>query len=292
MNIYQGVLNDALSSLIAGKEQQLLSYLPELSLRPSPSIVPWAVVLLDNPSISAAKVAELVSLDPVLASRALSLANAPAPLVSGLCLTIDEALMRIGLARSRGLVLALTLPELHRRSSTLGDDETAGERDISEWKRGIKRSIVARELVKNSRAASPDEVYTCALVTSCVHSVRVSLRRQVLDELSQSGLDLHIALSILVGVEQNWPPEWIAIACQQSPQWQDLPQFPVNKISQTISFASALAEVLPQEISGAQANVILALAKEIDISEAALKRVSASATKAIRERLSQFGIRD
>jgi hypothetical protein len=69
------MIPEPLRSHVGGAEQVINQLAKSVLVKPSPVVVSWAVVLLDNPAISAGKLAEIVSLDPVLSCKAFSFAQ-------------------------------------------------------------------------------------------------------------------------------------------------------------------------------------------------------------------------
>jgi hypothetical protein len=115
--------------------------------------------------------------------------------------------MRIGLAKSRGFVLASTFPEIYRR-----DNPDLLDQVDDQWKSSLCRAIIAREIAKNTRFASADEVYACALITSCVPIAKLYMSRESRELVRAVGVREEVALALCLGRTALWPEEWICSA--------------------------------------------------------------------------------
>ena len=275
--------------------EEFRSYVPDDSLalewmkrgapRASSVIVPWAVVLLDDADVSAARLAELICFDPRLASRALAHANAPRSTSASMVSTVDEALMRLGLVHARGFVLSETLPYLHVSEIEPGQRE----REEMLWKQSVTRAVIAREIVKSNRIANADEVYTCALVTSIIKQLRATLTPVMSARMQEAELEEESFLSVVIGTIEGWQQEWIQAAIEQSKVFERRKK---SKFGQIIVLADACSEVLREEapFSLADHPAIAKAASPLDITESNIQRALSSARKAVRTYLKRFGL--
>ena len=253
--------------------------------RASSVIVPWAVVLLDDPAVSAARLAELICFDPRLASRALAHANEPRSTSASMVSTVDEALMRLGLYHARGFVLSETLPYLHVADAEPG----LRQREEKLWKQSLSRAVIAREIVKSNRIANADEVYTCALVTSIIKQLKATLTPVMSARMQETELEEESFLAVVIGTVEGWPQEWIQVAVEQSKVFERRKK---SKFGQIILLADACSEILDDEtpFSFTDNSAISKAASPLEITESNIQRALSSSRKEFRNYLKRFGL--
>lgn len=278
------ILPEAFGQFVAD-DAIVLELLQRGSPRASSVIVPWAVVMLDDPAISISKLAQLISLDSRLASRAIGFANEPSSVMSNISTTVDEALMRVGLLNARGFVLAETLPYLNAQAA----DSVPRERDEQAWKLAIMRAVISREIVRSSRTANADEAYTCALITSGVSRQCSLLPQLLLDRIEAAGLELHSAVSVVMGSLDGWPDDWIQAAIEQGRVGEEEEK---SKLGQIISLADVCAPILMDETPFRfEAHPLVALeAKPLELSENLIQRTLSSSREIVRNYFKRFGL--
>ncbi len=125
---------------------------------PSPKGVALAIMQIsrrENATLD--EVARLVQTDPALSARLLHLANAAAragrPVAS-----INEAVMRLGLATVRQLAMGFSLVDQYPKGLCQGFDYPGF------WSHSLLMAVASQELAGVTRAGAPDELFTCGLL--------------------------------------------------------------------------------------------------------------------------------
>ena len=125
---------------------------------PSPKGVALAIMKIsrrENATLD--EVARLVQTDPALSARLLHLANmavhAGRPVAS-----INEAVMRLGMAAVRQLAMGFSLVDQYPKGHCQGFDYPGF------WSHSLLMAVASQELGGVTRAGTPDELFTCGLL--------------------------------------------------------------------------------------------------------------------------------
>ena len=114
--------------------------------------------LLTDPNAASADIAEVVSLDPVLAARVLCVVNSASFGLRRHVDTISKAIVMIGTSELHSLVLATSAGQAFRNiSSKLVDME-------SFWEHSMRAALVARGLAESSLRSHRERVFLSALM--------------------------------------------------------------------------------------------------------------------------------
>ena len=128
------------------------------SLKPFPIIGTKMVETVENPDKGLADAAELLTTDPALASRVLSMANSPLYGFGGKVRDVEHACVVLGTQSIKTLVLTVVASELFDGSPEL----QATRKEL--WKHSVGVAAIAREL---GTAVSPnvaDEAFLAAVL--------------------------------------------------------------------------------------------------------------------------------
>lgn len=132
-----------------------------------PTLPPVAVQILRttlDPACGAADVARVIEADQSVAAKLLSVANSALYGAPGQIATIDEAVVRLGFAAVRTLVLSVTVFECFPPAPG-GDRRRAFDR-AEFWKHALACACLARSLAQEQRALAlePDEAFVAGLL--------------------------------------------------------------------------------------------------------------------------------
>jgi HD-like signal output (HDOD) protein len=126
---------------------------------PSPSAV--ALRLAELAAREDASIGEFVRTlrsDAALAGRVLKFANSAAAATRRRVTSVDEAVLRVGLAGVRRLALAFSIMDCNRAGACAAFDYDA------HWSRSLARAIAAEQIAKRSGAAAPEDCFTLGLL--------------------------------------------------------------------------------------------------------------------------------
>lgn len=138
------------------------AYSGELALPQLPEVALHLQRALKDPDISIAKVTRIVEEDPSVTGRLLSVANSPAMGSQRQVARLQDAIARLGLERTRQLVMALAMHQvfIHR-------DNPYHELLERLWRRSARVAAVSCVLADQSEAADPQT----ALLAGLLHRV-------------------------------------------------------------------------------------------------------------------------
>lgn len=109
---------------------------------------------MDDPEVSLASIASLIEEDPGLASRLLKVANSPFYPYSGTVGSVREALVRLGLSSTRGIILTTSL-----------FDRIRGEPGVFElWEHSLAVSMTSRRIGSSVHFPLAEEVAMAGLL--------------------------------------------------------------------------------------------------------------------------------
>ena len=127
----------------------------DLSLLPSISPTTRRLVnRMDEPDVALSEIASLIEEDPGLASRVLKVANSPFYPYSGKVASVREALIRLGLASARAIILATSLFDRIRNMP--------GVFDL--WAHSLSVAITSRRIASQLRFPMVDEAGVAGLL--------------------------------------------------------------------------------------------------------------------------------
>lgn len=128
-------------------------------LRPLPTSLAQIVRALDDPTTSPQRLADLLNLDQSLTAEVLRMANSAVMDYVPPSRTMQEAVMRLGYARIKTMVLGVHASPLLNR--TLSGYQLAAE---ELWHHSITTATLARTLTQALALSNPDEAYVAGLL--------------------------------------------------------------------------------------------------------------------------------
>ena len=129
------------------------------SLRPMPANVTRVLREIEKPDITIDMLAGLISLDQALAALVLQMSNSVSLGYSRTCSTLYEAIMYIGLARLKSILLTSSATSMLKRSLS-GYRLGAGEL----WHHSLMTAGIAEWLAQALRYSNPEEAYVSGLL--------------------------------------------------------------------------------------------------------------------------------
>lgn len=139
---------------------------------PLPHVASQAISLVEDPDVSANRIATLLQKDPALAARVLKIANSAMFSFSRTITTLNQAIMIIGFKTLKGVIVAATLRQLHRQS---------GHIEEMIWKNSTCTAIGCQVISQHKRLPYTDECFLFGLL----HDLgKLVLLRQIPDEYS------------------------------------------------------------------------------------------------------------
>lgn len=125
---------------------------------PSPKGVALAIMnVCRRESVTLDEVARLVQTDPALSARLLHLANTAAR-ASRPVASVNEAVLRLGLAAVRQLAMGFSLVDQYPKGLCQGFDYPGF------WSHSLLMAVASQELGNVTRIGAPDELFTCGLL--------------------------------------------------------------------------------------------------------------------------------
>jgi len=189
-------------------------------LPPMPANVSRIVQALDNPKTGAGQIADLISLDQALTANVLRVANSALLGYGSNCVTVQDAVMRVGFARIRTVVLgAVAATQLNQRLSgyRLASDDL--------WHHALVSASTARYLAGALRYPNQEEAYVAGLLHDIGKVVLDRHMREayetVIGLMSDTGLLMWQAEEQVFGVSHG------NVGGQMTSQWQ----FPASLVN-------------------------------------------------------------
>lgn len=128
---------------------------------PSPSGVALAIIeLCRRDGVSVEEIAHAVRADPALSGRIIKFANAAANGPRRPVVSVPEAIKMVGIGTVRQLVLGFSLLGQYRSGACKAFDYSRY------WSRSLAVAIAASMVCQRVRSVSPDEAFTCGLLSS------------------------------------------------------------------------------------------------------------------------------
>jgi HD-like signal output (HDOD) protein len=131
------------------KSLSSLPVIPEVAMR--------AQQLLDDPDVHLGKLADVLSMDPVLAVRISRLADSPLYGARGANLSLRQAVQRLGIPETRRIVMTVAVMNA---MPTL--PEPMDMRVF--WRLGLGTALVGRQLAEDIKFNRPEQAYLAGLV--------------------------------------------------------------------------------------------------------------------------------
>jgi len=126
-----------------------LPVIPEVALR--------AQQMLDDPDVHLGKLADVLSLDPVLAVRVSRVANSPLYGARSCTMSLRQAVQHLGIPETRRIVMTVAvmnaLPELPPPMTM-----------HVFWRLGLGTALVGRQLAEDIKYPRPEQAYLAGLV--------------------------------------------------------------------------------------------------------------------------------
>jgi len=136
-----------------------------------PTVLRKLLEMCENPRVSLAEIATVVSQDPVLAAKILKVVNSPIYGFPGRISSLTQALLLLGLNVARGLLLGVSVLEIMRKSI------------VGLWEHSVGCAIVCGIIGKKKGLKDPEEVSVAGLL----HDIgKVFLSLQFPDVYKQS----------------------------------------------------------------------------------------------------------
>ena len=116
---------------------------------------------LQNPNYSLEQIATLLSLEPLISTRLISLANSAAYNTSGQEIRdVKRAVARLGLNNVRSTAMAIAMNQLLRSKDMVAFDEVAQKL----WQHSLHTASAAHVLARNLTGLNPDEAMLAGMV--------------------------------------------------------------------------------------------------------------------------------
>jgi len=128
-------------------------------LRPMPSNVTRIVREVEKPDVTIEVLVGLISLDQALAALVLQMSNSVSLGYARTCSTLNEAIMYIGLARLKSILLTSSATSMLKRGLA-GYRSGAGEL----WHHSLVTAVAAEWLAQAVRYPNPEEAYVSGLL--------------------------------------------------------------------------------------------------------------------------------
>ncbi len=126
---------------------------------PSPSsVVQKVLVLLNDDAVTMQALARALGADPAMTGRVLRLANSAASGPARSCLTLAEALQRLGVAAVRQVLVSFSLVDRYRKG------HCAGFNYPSFWGQSLATGVAARHLASLAGMNQPADCFTLGLL--------------------------------------------------------------------------------------------------------------------------------
>jgi HD-like signal output (HDOD) protein len=109
--------------------------------------------------VGVAEAADIIQLDPAIATRVIHIANSPLYLPVRPITTCRDAVARLGLAATRNLVISLTIKQIFR-----GTQPFIKQMLHDTWKRSVHLSSLCYVLAAENQGINPDEALLAGLV--------------------------------------------------------------------------------------------------------------------------------
>lgn len=256
---------------------------------PSPSGVALAVMeLCRRDGVSIDEIARAVSADPALTGRIIKFANAASHGSRRPVVAVAEAIRMVGVAAVRQLVLGFSLLGRYRPGACKSFDYARY------WARSLAMAIAAHALCLRVRSASPDEAFSCGLLSGVgllalatiypneygelmASSGGVSARERIPLEQQRFATD-HNELGAALLEDWLLPRLFVdAVYHHEAPDENSVPEGSrEHTICHLLHLASLLADFCvarPEERPGMVPGLVLAAAKG-GLDEAALSKLS------------------
>jgi HD-like signal output (HDOD) protein len=137
----------------------VLSRFPNADRLPSPSAVALRLAdLAAREDVSLPEFVRTLRSDAALAGRVLKFANSASVAARRRVTSVDEAVLRVGLAGVRRLSLAFSIMDCNRAGPCAAFDYAA------HWSRSLARAIAAEQIAKRSGLATPEDCFTLGLL--------------------------------------------------------------------------------------------------------------------------------
>lgn len=140
---------------------------------PSPSAVALEVLRLTRaPETNGVELAHLIATDPAICARVIRAVNAPSIGVRRQVASIDQAVTILGFQTVARIAVAFSVLEENRSGLAEFDYDRF-------WSESLARAVAARVLASRSKKVSPDEAFTCGLLSSIGRLALVSVYPQM-----------------------------------------------------------------------------------------------------------------
>ena len=269
----QGRLEHAIAQFEDPAERDFLATLSEqlkrdaLELPPMPEAALRVQRLVDSPDCSINDLAGELERDPALATRVVGIANSP--FYAGLesVESVRDAVVRIGLAETRNIVLAITLRAKLFRVPGFADEVQAL------WEHSIYTAATAQLLVAES-GSDPEPAFLVGLVHDVGRIVLFSLAGEIhrrtrgavqlhADNLQNVGDILHAGLGALVSSSWKLSPSLV-----RAVQFHDRPEaLPIAEIGLASVLAAADLADRRRQRSAAWAKALERIGLDLDAGE-------------------------
>ncbi|MCW9013556.1 MAG: HDOD domain-containing protein [Gammaproteobacteria bacterium] len=155
-----------------------------LKLPSLPEIAVKVKMAVSNPNVDVDDVARIVEADPALAARLIQVANSPLTRGYEIVRSIKDAIVRLGLAATRNLVIGLSVKQLFKSKSPLLN---ARMHDL--YDHSIEIAAISFALSKQAKKFDPDHL----LLAGLVHDIGVI---PVLTYIEETGLEINNAAEL------------------------------------------------------------------------------------------------
>jgi len=211
-----------------------LPVIPEVALR--------AQQMLDDPDVHLGKLADVLSLDPVLAVRVSRVANSPLYGARSCTMSLRQAVQHLGIPETRRIVVTVALmnalPELPPPMTM-----------HVFWRLGLGTALVGRQLAEDIKYPRPEQAYLAGLVHT-LGEATLALNRpaefgRAFRRAAAEQRELHAVLLDVFGVRpvdltahmlERW--SFPAAICEAVQFYLDAPDAPEQRLLASMLFAS------------------------------------------------------
>jgi len=139
-----------------------------------PAVVDEAMKLSAQPQCDSRRLADVISKDPVLASKLLQLSNSAFFGFSTPTASIGEAITRLGFPRVRSLAMSISVGKLFAGAVPRGDGYTR----LNVWRHSVAVGLLGELLARASPLPAARELTGQALLTGLIHDLGMILIEQ------------------------------------------------------------------------------------------------------------------
>ncbi len=127
---------------------------------PFPKVAHRVLAMLDDPSVKAADLAEIIQYDAAITANILKICNSALFGLHRKITSLDEALVVLGQDELKDVIITSSSAKFYK--GTVGAGYDLGQGDL--WKHSVACAVVARQLAPKIAGANPSAAFTSALL--------------------------------------------------------------------------------------------------------------------------------